>query len=47
MDGGLGYEAVGHGDAEYTGDEGRAAQEEEVPVETGGFLEWEVAGLGC
>lgn len=47
VDGRLRDEAVGHGQAEDTGDEGGAAEEEEVPVEAAGLLERELAGLGC
>lgn len=46
MHGGLGDEAVGHGNADYAGYESCAAQEEKVPVESGGFLEGKLAGLG-
>jgi hypothetical protein len=47
VDGGLGHEAVGHGKTQYTCDESGAAEEEEIPVETGGFFEGKLSGLGC
>ena len=46
VEGGLGDEAVGEGNAEETGDAGCETQEEDVPVETGGFLEGEFGALG-
>jgi hypothetical protein len=46
MDRRLRDEAVGHGKPDDACDEGRAAEEEEVPVEAGGLFEWKLAGLG-
>ena len=40
-------ETVWHWDSRDAGEEGRAAEEKEVPVETTWFLEGELAGLGC
>lgn len=45
VEGGLGDESVGEGEAKNAGDAGGDAEEEEVPVETGGFAEWEFAAL--
>lgn len=46
VEGGLGDEAVGEGDAEEAGDGGGGAEEEDVPVEAGGFAEGEFGALG-
>ena len=46
VDGGLGHEAVGEGQAEDPCDEAGTAEQEEVPVEAGGFFEGEAAVLG-
>lgn len=46
MDGRLGHETVGHGEPQDSGNERGAAQEEEVPVKTTGFLQWKLSGLG-
>ena len=43
----LGNEAVWHWDSGDACEEGRAAEEEEVPVEACWFLEGELAGLGA
>ena len=42
----LRHESIWHRQAEYTCHEGRAAEEEEVPVETSWFLQGELFGLG-
>lgn len=46
VEGGLRDEAVGEGQAEEAGDAGGEAEQEEVPVEAGGFPEGELAALG-
>lgn len=46
VEGGLGDEAVGEGQAQDAGDAGGEAEEEEVPVEAGGFSEGELGALG-
>ena len=46
VEGSLGDEAVGEGDAEEPADAGGQAQEEDVPVEAGGFAEREFGALG-
>ncbi|KAF7552254.1 hypothetical protein G7046_g7464 [Stylonectria norvegica] len=46
VEGRLRDETVGHGEAEEAGDTGGEAQEEEIPVEAGGFAEGEFAALG-
>lgn len=46
MEGGLRDEAVREGNAEETGDAGCEAEEEDVPVETGGFAKGELGALG-
>ena len=46
VEGGLGYEAVGEGDAEKAGDAGCEAKEKEVPVEACGFAEGKLGALG-
>lgn len=43
----LGHKTVGHWEANDAGDERGAAKEEEVPMETGGLFERELACLGC
>ena len=45
VEGGLRNEAVGEGDAEEAGEAGRQAEEEDVPVEAGGFAEGEFGAL--
>lgn len=45
MDGCLWNEAVWEGNSYYRSDYCGPAEEEEVPVETGGFAEGETAGL--
>ena len=45
MYGRLRDEPVGQGQAEDAGDKGRAAEEEEIPVEAAGLLEGIVSGL--
>lgn len=39
-------QAVGHGNPDDTGDKGRISEEEEVPVESSGLLEWKLSFLG-
>ena len=39
MDRCLGHETVGQGDVDDAGDEARAAEEEEIPMEAAGFFE--------
>lgn len=46
VDGCLRDKPVGHWKADDTGDEGSAAEEEEVPMETGGLLKRKLASLG-
>ena len=46
MEGGLRDQAVGEGQAEETGYARSEAEEEEVPVEAGGFLEGKLGALG-
>ncbi len=45
VEGSLGDEAVGEGDAEEAGDAGCEAQEEDVPVEACGFAERKFGAL--
>lgn len=46
VEGCLGDEAVGERDSEEAGYACCEAQEKDVPVETGGFAEWEFGALG-
>ncbi len=46
VDGCLRDETVWQGDVDDAGDEAGAAEEEEVPVEAAGFLQWELLRLG-
>lgn len=46
VEGGLGDEAVGEGEAEEAGDARGEAEEEDVPVEAGGLAEGEFGALG-
>lgn len=46
MKGGLRDEAVREGNAEEAGNAGCEAEEEDIPVETGGFAEGKFGALG-